>query len=130
MRSRFAAALLSALMVACAASCGGLEHPTSNDGADANNPAGRNPGTLILNVSVGKSILMVGDTTSITGSVGGVTISSNGLLVTSSSDTSVVYVGGPLILARAVGTATISVAYSGYQASPPLTVSVIPRTNR
>src|ERR1019366_5472303 len=130
MRNRFTAGSAAALMMAWAASCGLLAHPTSNDGADANNPAGSNPGTLILNVSVGKSILMAGDTTSITGSVGGVTISSNGLLVTSSSDTSVVYVVGPLILARAVGTATISVAYSGYQASPPLTVSVIPRTNR
>jgi len=118
---------VAAAIVACVASCD-LSHPVSNDGNDTGFKSGANPGTFTLNVMVGKSILMVGDTTSIQGTVNGAAISSNGLLQTSSSDTTVASVGGQFILARGVGTAVISVSYSGYQASPPIYLSVIPRT--
>jgi plastocyanin len=124
MAARLRAIAALATVLVCA-SCLGLSHPLSDDGADANNPNGHNPGTQVLSVTIQRSLLMVGDTVSIVGSVNGVTISSNGLLVTSSSDPAVATVGGAVIFARGVGTATIDVAYSGYQASPPITVSVV-----
>jgi hypothetical protein len=129
MRSRVSGVSAVALMVLFVASCD-LSHPVSDDGNDIGNPEGHNPGTQTLTVTVGKSILMVGDTTSIVGSVGGAPISANGLLITTSSDSTVARVGGPFILATGVGMATISVSYSGYQASPPVYISVIPRTSQ
>ncbi len=115
------------LSAALLASCGGLAHPTSNDGATAGNPNGQNPGTKTLIVNVARTNLMVGDTVSITGSLGGAPLQNTGLLHTSSSDTSVATVGGPVIRARSVGMAIISITYDGYQPYSPIYISVIPR---
>jgi plastocyanin len=110
--------------VVLAASCGGLAHPVSNDGADANNPNGANLGTTILTINASRSPLGVGDTASITGHLGGMPIFNNGAFQATSSDPSVLFVGGTSLFARSVGTATINASYNGYQASPPLTVTV------
>lgn len=106
------------------AACGGLSYPVSNDGADAKNPAGQNPGTQTLSISVARTNLMVGDTVSINGTVGGATISNNGLLHSTSTDSSVAVALGTVIFARSVGTAQIGVDYGGYTASTPISISV------
>jgi plastocyanin len=129
MRNRLAAFSAAALMVACAASCGVLAHPTSNDGADAGNKNGTNSGTLTLNVSAARSDIAVGETTSIVGTLGGAAIENTGLLHTTSSDSSVAVAGGTVIYGRSVGSATIGVVYSGHVASPPIYVSVHPAAN-
>jgi len=74
MRNRQLAFPAALLLVAGAASCGVLAHPTSNDGALAGNKNGINPGTQTLYVTAGRSDIAVGDTTSFTGSLGGATI--------------------------------------------------------
>jgi plastocyanin len=109
-----------------AAACGGLSHPLSNDGADSGNPVGANPGTTILTLNVANTSLTVGDTVSITGSLGGAPLQNTGLFNAVSSDPSVATVGGVVIFARSVGSTTISASYSGYQASPPIDIAVLP----
>ena len=109
-----------------AAACGGLSHPLSNDGADSGNPVGANPGTTILTLNVATSSLTVGDTVSITGTLGGAALQNNGLFQATTSDSSVATVGGVVIFARSVGTATISASYNGYQASSPIDIAVVP----
>jgi plastocyanin len=121
--------VLSAAATIFAASCGGLAHPVSNEGADAGNPNGANPGTTILTINASRSPLGVGDTASITGNVGGMPISNNGSFQATSSDPSVLFVGGTALFARSVGTATINATYNGYPATPPLTVTVYPASN-
>lgn len=124
MRTRQLAFPATLLMVACAASCGVLAHPTSNDGALAGNKNGINPGTQTLYVTAGRSDIAVGDTTGITGSLGGAMIVNTGLLHTTSSDSSVAVALGMTIFGRSVGSATIGVVYDGYVASSPISVSV------
>lgn len=109
-----------------AAACGNLSHPLSNDGSDSGNPVGANPGTTILTLNVASSSLTVGDTVSITGSLGGAAIQNNGTFQATSSDPSVATVGGVMILARSVGSASINASYNGYQASSPIGISVVP----
>jgi plastocyanin len=109
-----------------AAACGTLSHPLSNDGSDSSNPVGANPGTTILTLNVASSSLTVGDTVSITGSLGGAAIQNNGTFQATSSDSSVASVGGVMILARSVGSASINASYNGYQASSPIGISVVP----
>lgn len=117
---------LTVVMALAAAACGTLSHPLSNDGADAGNPVGANPGSTTLFVDVANSTLMVGDTTSITGSLGGSPLQNNGLFTATSSDSSVATVGGMVIFARSVGSTLINASYSGYQASSPIGISVVP----
>jgi plastocyanin len=116
------------LVFASVAACGGLSHPVSNDGSDAGNTGGANPGTTTLTISA-RSDLVVGDTASITGSLGGMAITNNGSFQATSSDPSVVFVGGISLFARSVGTATINAQDNGYQAALPVTVSVSPAAN-
>jgi plastocyanin len=111
------------------AACGGLAHPVSNEGADAGNPNGANPGTTILTINASRTPLSVGDTASIVGNVGGMPIANNGAFQSTSSDPSVLFVGGTALFARSAGTATINATYNGYAASPPLTVTVYPAAN-
>jgi plastocyanin len=129
MRKRLAAFSAAALMVACAASCSVLAHPVSNDGNDASNPNGANPGTMSLTINASRSSLGVGDTASIIGTIGGQTVVNNGLFTSTSSDPSVLWVAGTFMWARSVGTVTINAVYSGYQATQPMTVSVHPAVN-
>jgi len=117
------------LLAACAASCGGLEHPVSNDGADARNPNGASGGTTILTISASKSNLGMGETASIMGTVGGQAIANNGSFNSTSSDPTVLFVSGTYVAARSVGSVTINATYNGYQASPPITVWVHPASN-
>ena len=124
MRTNFAAVSATALLVAIAAACGVLAHPTSNDGALAGNKNGNNPGTQTLYVASGRSDIAVGDTTSITGSLGGAMIVNTGLLHTTSSDSSVAVALGMTIFGRSVGSATIGVVYDGHVAAQPISVSV------
>lgn len=128
MGNRALGAVATMLLSTFAASCGVLAKPVSNDGSDANNPIGANPGTQVLTVSVARSVLMVGDTVSITGTLGGAALMNNGLLTTVSSDPNVASVGGPVVFARSVGTVQIIVTYSGYQSSP-IGVSVTPTSS-
>ncbi|MGH7655173.1 MAG: cupredoxin domain-containing protein [Gemmatimonadaceae bacterium] len=109
-----------------AAACGNLSHPLSNDGADSGNPIGANPGSTTLFVDVDNSTLTVGETASITGSLGGAPLQNNGLFTATSSDSSVATVGGLTIFARSVGSAMINASYSGYHASSPIGISVVP----
>jgi plastocyanin len=109
--------------------CGWLAHPTNNDGALSGNPNGANPGTTILTINASRSPLGVGDTASIMGSVGGMPITNNGAFTATSSDPSVLFVGGTSLFARSVGTVTINASYNGYQASPPLLVTVHASSN-
>ncbi|MFI5230918.1 MAG: hypothetical protein ACHQSE_00275 [Gemmatimonadales bacterium] len=119
---------LTAGAAVLAAACGTLSHPVSNDGADAGYPTGANPGTTILTLNVATSSVMVGDTVSITGSLGGAGLQNNGLFSATSSDPSVATVGGFVIFGRSVGSTTITASYSGYQASP-IDISVLPSTD-
>jgi plastocyanin len=107
-----------------AASCGGLEHPINDDGADKGNTGIGNTGAQILSVHVGRTDFAVGDTTSIQGTLGGATIVNQGGLHTTSSDSSVAIARGQVITGLSVGSATIGINYSGYDASPPITVSI------
>ena len=109
-----------------AAACGNISHPLSNDGADAGNPIGANPGSTTLFVDVDNATLTVGGTASITGSLGGSPLQNNGLFSATSSDSSVATVGGLTIFARSVGSAMINASYSGYNASSPIGISVVP----
>ena len=115
-----------AVAAALAAGCGGLAHPLSDDGNDAGNKNATNPGTTILTINVSRQPLYVGDTASLVGSVGGLAVSNNGLFNATSSDPSVLSVGGTQLFGRSAGTVSISASYSGYQATPPLTVTVYP----
>lgn len=121
--------VLAAASVFGVAACGVLAHPVSNDGADAGNPNGNNPGTTILTINASRSPLLVGDTATITGSVGGLPISNNGAFQSTSSDPSVLFVGGTALFARSVGTATINASFNGYVAPMPLTITVYPASN-
>lgn len=114
---------------AIVSACGGLSHPVSNEGADANNPNGANPGTTLLTINASRSPLYVGDTASITGNFGGMPIFNNGSFQATSSDPSVLFVGGTSLSARSAGTATVSATYSGHEASPALTVTVYPSSS-
>lgn len=109
-----------------AAGCGGLSHPLSNDGSDGGNPVGANPGTNVLTLNVATTSLTVGDTVSITGTLGGAALENNGLFQATTSDSSVATVGGVVIFARSVGSATINASYNGYQASSPIDIAVVP----
>jgi plastocyanin len=106
------------------AACGGLAHPVSNDGNDANNPNGKNPGTNTLNLTVVNTNLAVGDTESVTGTYAGATLMNNGTFTVTSSDPSVVNVGGVSMQARSVGSATITASYATSQST--ITISVHP----
>lgn len=111
------------------AGCGGLSHPVSNDGADSGNPLGANPGTTTLTVYVANTSLTVGDTASITGSLSGAPLQNTGLFSATTSDSSVATVGGPVIFARSVGSAQITVSYGGYTAYSPIDIAVVPATD-
>jgi plastocyanin len=111
------------------AACGGLAHPVSNDGNDLGNPNGANPGTTILTINASRTPLSVGDTATIIGNVGGMAVSNNGAFQSTSSDPSVLFIGGTSLHARSVGTATINATYNGYAATPPLTITVYPASN-
>ena len=111
--------------IAVCSACGVLSHPLSDDGPDKGNPNGSNPGNNLLLVTAGKSFLTVGDTTSIVVTFNGAVLSNNGSVSTANSDTTVVRIGGFQITARAVGSATISVSYGSYSASPPLGITVV-----
>jgi hypothetical protein len=124
MRGR-AIGILAWTVIAVSAGCGNLSHPLSDDGPDKNNPNGGNPGTLTINAMVGKSILVVGDTTSIVGTFNGAPLTNNGSVVTTSSDTNIVHIGGLFIFAKAVGSSTITVSYGSYSLTPPITISVV-----
>ena len=123
-RIAWAAPLVLALMA-----CGGLEHPVSNDGAYAGNPNGANPGTRILTISASRSPLAVGDTASLIGTVAGISVFNNGAFQSASSDPSVLFVGGTALFARSAGTVTVTASYMGSQATPPLTITVVPAAN-
>lgn len=129
MRRRQRAVPATLLMAACAAGCGVLAHPTSNDGSLAGNKSGINPGTQTLYVTAGKSDIAVGDTTGISGSLAGAAIVNTGLLHTTSSDSSVAVALAMTIFGRSVGTATIGVVYDGVMAAQPITVTVHPAAN-
>jgi hypothetical protein len=124
MQNRFAGIVVGAMVTLCLG-CGSLSHPLSDDGNDKNNPSGSNPGTLTINATVGKSILVVGDTTSIVGTFNGAPLTNNGSVVTTSSDTNIVHIGGLFIFAKAVGSSTITVSYGTYNLTPPITISVV-----
>jgi plastocyanin len=126
MRTRGIAVSIAAVF---AAACGVLALPVSNDGNDANNPNGANPGTTVLVINASRSSLGVGDTASIIGTIGGQTVVNNGLFTSTSSDPTVLWVAGTNMWARSVGTVTINAAYSGNQAPLPITVSVHPAVN-
>lgn len=112
------------IVMLIAASCGGLTHPVSDDGADKGNTGAANTGAQILTVNVGRTDFAVGDTTSIQGTLSGATIVNNGGLHTTSSDSSVAYARGQVIYGYSVGTVTIGVNYNGIDASQPITVSI------
>jgi hypothetical protein len=124
---RGAARVLAVTAVALCLGCGGLAHPLSDDGPDNGNSSGSNPGTTVVYATVGKAILYPGDTTSITGTFNGQAFQNNGTLITASSDTNVIHVGGPAVFAKGVGNATITVSYAGYTASPDITIAVVAR---
>jgi plastocyanin len=104
------------------ASCGVLAHPVSNDGSDTGNPNGVTSGGTMLTISASRSNLGVGDTASILGSVGGQAIANNGSFVATSSDPTVLFVGGTSMFARSVGSVTITATDNGYQATMGVTV--------
>lgn len=114
-----------AIFSVLAAGCGGLSHPINDDGADKGSPTGINPGTQTLSVSVGSSVLAVGDTVWINGTLNGAPLTNNGLLSVTSSDSTVATAGGQVIFARSVGTATFNVTFNGVTA-PPLGIGVVP----
>ena len=105
------------LLVASVAACGFLAQPVSNEGNDANNTNGHNPGTNTLNLTVSNTNLAVGDTESVTGTYAGQTLYSDGTFTATSSDPSVVWVGGVSMWARSVGSATITASYSKSQST-------------
>ena len=112
-----------AFSAAGVAACGGLAHPVSNDGScPPTSSACTNPGTNTLNLTVVNASLAVGDTESVTGTYAGATLMNNGTFTVTSSDPSVVYVGGVSMMGRSVGSATITGSYSTSQST--ITVSV------
>jgi hypothetical protein len=119
--------VVAATAVAACIGCGGLAHPQSDDGNDKGNPTGINPGQQTLIVNIAKTTLNIGDTISFVPTFNGAALTNNGSVATGNSDTTVVRVGGFLITARALGSATISVSYGSYAASPPLGITVVAR---
>ena len=114
-----------AFSAAGVAACGGLAHPVSNDGScPPGTPGCLNPGTHTLNLTVSNTNLAVGDTESVTGTYAGQTLYSDGTFTATSSDPSVVWVGGISMWARSVGTATITASYQAAQST--VTISVHP----
>jgi hypothetical protein len=117
----------AAAAVAACLGCGSLAHPLNDDGNDKGNPNGLNPGSATLTVSIAKTVLYVGDTVSFVPTFNGAALLNNGSVSTANSDTTVVRVGGFLITARAIGSATINVSYGTYTATPPLGITVVAR---
>jgi plastocyanin len=81
-----------------------------------------NPGTNTLNLTVVNTSIAVGDTESVTGTYAGAALMANGTFTATSSDPSVVNVGGVFMQARSVGTATITATYQTSQATVSITV--------
>jgi plastocyanin len=105
------------------AACGALAHPVSNEGNDANNPNGRNPGTPTLSLSADRTDLGVGDMQIITATYNGAVLNGGGATPTSTvSDPGVISGGAFSAHALSVGGATIAAAYQGSTATIGFTV--------
>jgi plastocyanin len=119
MRARTCAVSAAVLF---SASCGVLAHPVSNDGSDTGNPNGLTTGGTILTISASRSNLGVGDTASIVGTIGQQAIANNGSFVATSSDPTILFVGGTSMFARSVGAVTVTATDNGYQATMSVSV--------
>jgi plastocyanin len=122
MRPRGAVSSGLLAVAVCACACGGLSHPLSNDGSDGNSALGANPGTSVLLLTANRTSLALGDTETLGGTYAGATLINNGTFTATSSDSSVVAVGGIYLQALSVGSATITGSYQGSQASIGFTV--------
>ena len=119
--------IVAATAIAACVACGNLAHPLSDDGNDAGNPNGHNPGSATLTVAIQKTVLYVGDTLSFVPSFNGAALINNGSVTTANSDTTVIRVGGFKVTALAIGSATVNVSYGNYSATPPLGITVVAR---
>jgi plastocyanin len=103
--------VIAALLVSA---CGGLAHPTSNDGNDAGNPSGVNSGaTPTLSLISDSSSIAVGSGTAIHVYYNQAPLVSTSIIMASSDSTVV----GCCAFGESVGSATLTYFYNGLQAS-------------
>jgi plastocyanin len=108
------------LLCLVAAGCSGLAHPVSNDGSDGS--SFNAPRTPTITAMVVNSDIAVGDTETVVVTMNGTLLANNGLLTVTSSDSTVVRVGGTQFRGISVGSAILTATYSGYQATQGISV--------